>query len=233
MYALKRIAIFSVALFLLDAVAKPSRADTVIFNLNQSLNGATPVGTQPWLTATFTDVSPGVVQLVMSNNMISSEFVHDWLFNVANPPGAQNLTFQQVGGVWAQVSPLSSEDVTTGGAQTKGAWFDVGFIAPNNVNSFVGGTTSTWLITGSGLTASSFEVMSEPTTDFGTPPKGGYFQLVYSAADIRGITDIGQGTSGSIYASTFTVLPLPSTLAMMFATIVPGLGICWLRRRRA
>jgi hypothetical protein len=57
----------------------------VILELNHEFSGATPPEsmTKPWLTATFTDVSLGVVDLTMeATNLTDTEKVTVWNFNV-------------------------------------------------------------------------------------------------------------------------------------------------------
>ena len=58
-------------------------ANTYTYNYDQVYTGATPPGTAPWLSATFTDVGSGKVDLTLTAlGMPSGEFVSAWWFNL-------------------------------------------------------------------------------------------------------------------------------------------------------
>src|SRR5690606_7229459 len=68
-------------------------ADTVHFDLRLEYSGSQhPAGS---LSATFTDV-PGGVELTLSSHLVGSEFVSDWLFNLAPGLDPAELDFTKI-----------------------------------------------------------------------------------------------------------------------------------------
>jgi hypothetical protein len=174
-----------------------ARADLVL-NLDSHINGATPADPTPWLTLDFHDVSLGLVQLTISNNIAASEYVPDVLFNSSSALTASSFTY--VGG--QHVSGLSFND--NGGNQIEAGVISVDFSYPNanGGGRLSGGLTSVYNIQAAGLTAQSFDVFSTPDQhSIGT---------YLAAAEVRGIPD---GSSGSI--GTMNAVPEPSTAVLI------------------
>lgn len=199
----------TLAAFAALAVSAASSA-SVVFNLGDLINGSTPTGTPPYLTAIFETTGTDQVKLTMTNNMPTTNFVDDWVFNM-NPVVALNAVLAS--GNLATVT--SGSDFTNGGANMKGGLFDLHFAWPtsnNDPDRFVGGETTVYTLTGTGLTENSFVSLSVPD---GNNP-GGY----YSAAHVQGF-----GSSGSIGTK---VVPEPASLASL------ALGtLAFMRRRKA
>lgn len=190
------------------AIVGVASAD-VTFDLGVTINGSTPTGSAPFLTAVFHTVTTGSVMLTMTNNMPTTNFVPVWVFNL-DPFTSLTATYQS--GNQATVS--SGLNFTNGANDLKGGLFDLKFEYPvsnADPNRFKGGENSVYLLTGSGLTAEKFA--SKSVADGGN--LGGY----YSAAKVQGF-----GSSGSI--GTNTVVPEPATMAAL------GLGVAGLIRRR-
>jgi hypothetical protein len=180
------------------ALTGAAHAEVITFNLDQSINGATPADSKPWLTATITDLASGGVELVMTNNLSSGEFVYDWLFNTS---ATGPITAKYVSGFAAYFTYGS----TTGTTSMQAGSFNMSF-ACSSSNScpsdprFSGGTNSIYDLTGTGLTAASFLVTSGAVTNPSLGKSdGGY----YTAADVRGLTNTSGG-SGSIGATSYT-----------------------------
>lgn len=187
----------------------------VIFDLDTTINGSTPTGSPPFLTAVFQTTATDTVQVTLTNNMPSTNFVDNWMFNVDSLPA---LVFTWVSGVQA-ISVTSGLDFSNGGSNMKAGLFDVEFHYPGNTsdpNKFDGGHTSVYTITGTGITENSFLALS--VNDPGSPPSTGGW---YSAAHVQGF---GAGLSGSI--GTDQPVPEPAAFAIL------GLGIVALLRRR-
>jgi hypothetical protein len=194
--------------------------------LSTKINGTSPVGATPWLTATFEDVAAGDVKLTLTNNLLSGQFITDVLFN--SKLDATGLTFTEFNaGAPPTVLSVtqSATQSLTGGSQIKGGGYNIDINYDNSppVNRFgtQGGTVSIFEITGTGLTAANF---LKPSLDNGSMFGGPY----YMAADVLGIpagTD-GQTIGGSIgdasaVVGTTSAVPEPETYAMMLA----GLGL--------
>ena len=193
----------AMAALVMGAATGPAYAGEVIFNIGTSINGSTPTGTPPWLTLDFKDIGTNEVQLTISNNMPTSEFASNVLFN---------STVGLVGSDFAHVSGPTSNGISfnnNGGNNIKAGQFNVdfGYTTANNSNRLSGGTNSVYDITASGLNALSFEKVS--TTDsHGT---GGW----YAAADVQGIPlDRDDTTSGSAGTKMFVAVPEPSTMTL-------------------
>lgn len=187
----------------------------VIFDLDTTINGSTPTGSPPFLTAVFQTTAVDTVQLTLTNNMPSTNFVDNWMFNI-NPLPA--LVFTWVSGVQA-IAATSGLNFSNGGSNMKAGLFDIEFHYPSNTsdpNKFDGGHTSVYTITGSGITENSFLALS--VDDPGSPPSSGGW---YSAGHVQGF---GAGLSGSI--GTNQPVPEPAAFAIL------GFGIIALLRRR-
>jgi hypothetical protein len=101
-----------------------AQALPVVLDLDFEYSGGTPPqGTAPWLRATFTDVSPGAVELKLETlGLVGNEFVSDWLFNFdeAFEDEVASLRFNPFPG------PLSSFGLTANFYQGGGAHgFDI------------------------------------------------------------------------------------------------------------
>jgi hypothetical protein len=176
----------------------PAWSGELILNLDTRVNGTAPSDPTPWVTLDFKDISTNEVQLTISNNLQSSEYLPDVLFNSTKT--LNSSSFSYVSG--KQVSGFTFN--TDGGSQVQAGIFSVDFSypTPNGGGRLSGGTQSVYDITATGLTAASFNVGST-----GSP--SGYL----GAADVRGIPSTDGTTSGSIGTTTAAV-PEPSTLML-------------------
>ena len=64
--------------------AAPAGASVIMMQSSVEFSGGTvPVGSPPWLTAAFQDISPGSVQFTLSTtNLTANEFVSVFLYNL-------------------------------------------------------------------------------------------------------------------------------------------------------
>lgn len=172
-----------VAATLMMAPAAAS-ADTITYELNFEFSGAqSPQGPQPWLTATFDDFDgTGLVQLTMNAaNLVGTEFVSDWSFNLDPTMSLTNLNIAYVSGVQA-TTVVKSED----GLKADGdGYFDISFLWNNGLFGPGATTTSVYTFTLAGLTVDSFDF---PSVNGGGP---GNF---YSAAHVQSIGTSGAGS---------------------------------------
>ncbi len=185
-----------------------------IINLDYVFDGATPGGTAPWLTATFTDVTGGVQLEMTATSLVGVEKVSKWLFNIDTIAVSDLVLTFQGGPVPAPAQILSGPALKADGDGT----YDFGFdFAPSAPSQFSTGTV-VYLITGP-------STLDE--TDFFAFSVGGEKGAFLSAAHVQGITTTGPsgwiGDTGNV--------PEPTSMVLFGAGIgLIGLGAA-LRRR--
>jgi hypothetical protein len=176
---MKKFALSALAAAALVCTPQAASAATITIELTTEFSGAdSPEGT---LTATFEDIGAGLVELTMTSNLINSEFVSEWSFNLDPALDATALTVGYSSGVMAQDVDLGTDAFKADGV---GGFYDIlfqFFTAPPSAR-FGAGDTSVYTLSLAGLTANSFN----------QPSVGG---LNYaSAAHVQGIGTNGQGS---------------------------------------
>lgn len=195
--------------------------------MDNNYNGTAPSGSPPWGTATFTDVGAGQVRLTMTNLLqSSSEFIPDsWFFNFDPARNAStDLTFTFQSG---QAAQSISTGINNSEPPGQGGDFDIAFTfeTSNNANRFTSGETSVYLITGSGITAASFNTLSQNENNAfvsvfkvqGIPPNGG-------SGEVAGT--VGQPPPPP-------VVPAPPSVILAGIGVLGFGGLARLRRRFA
>lgn len=207
------------------ALMAGAQAEALTYDLSTEFSGgASPVGTPPWLTATFTQMGANTVRLTMADtNLSANEFVDQWLFNYDPTKDATSLTFTYVSGILATVSTVA--DNSSGIAGDGGGRYDIQFNFPAGPPSarFGENDTSVYDITFTGLTEADFDFLSAP------PAGNGQF---HTAAHVQGIaTAPGAPTSGWIGDENGnggggggSVIPEPGTFLLLGAGLM-GLGL--------
>ena len=214
-----------------------AQASTLTLYLDYEFSkGQAPAGSQPpaWLTATFDDGGgTGTVTLTMSaSNLTGTEHVSWWGFNVnptiLNPQTFLNITHSS-GETATAVKEATVNDPGTGNAGTFKAdgdgFFDIvfNFETSNLPTRFTNGETSVYTITGTGITASTFDFSSI---------NGGGNGTYKSAAHVLNTTGVGTGGSGWIGGDENPpqeVVPEPG----FYLTLAPGmLGLMYMAYRR-
>jgi len=153
---------------------------SVTYNFDQTLIGNPPAGPTPWLTAVFSDVSPGTVDLTLSApGLTGSEMVNQWFFNLNPALNASALNFAQTGATGSFASPGVGVGTDSFKAPYDGK-YDIMFSFSSAVGSqFSQGDSLSFSITGiAGLTASDFVYQNTASS--------GHGQL-YAAANIQTI----------------------------------------------
>ena len=195
-----------------------AHADSFTLDFEYEFSGGdTPGGTSPFLTATFTDVGPGQVQLTMdAAHLIDREFVHAWYFNFypADDPGMLTATYQT--GVDAAAVSFDANAFKADGD----GYFDIKF-SFQNPERFGIGATSVYLLERPDLTAGMFMF---PSVGGHEPLKNGFV----SAAHVGGIGAGGEGSGWLASNERHDVVPEPTTMMLIGAGLI-GLHI---RRRR-
>jgi hypothetical protein len=198
-------------------------AATVTFDFNYEFSsGTSPVGATPWLTATFTDLAPGSVQLVVSTSgLTANEFVSELYFNVDPLLNAAGLGFtRDIASTGPDLNPPNNGIFTaTNQYQADGdGLYDILFDLPPppGQQSAVFGTNETliYTISGTGLSAQSFYFLSQPAGNNNGP--------FYAAAHIQ---RIGTGDASGWVAP----VPVPAAVWLLLS----GLGsLVAVRKRR-
>ena len=215
-----------VAILAFAATGQASYA-TVTFNLDTVINGSTPSGAAPWMTATFLDNGANNVLLTFTNNMESGQFITDLVFNTSLFNPSSNLSQSRSDIAPPVVNSFSAtvDQSQTGGASLKAGLFNIWISfannGPDNVFNHDNGPVI-YNLSGPDLTENSFNVLS--LDDPGPPPSTGGWLM---AAKVQGIPADLSTTSGSIGV---TAVPEPEIYAMM------GIGLALIgfvaRRKR-
>jgi hypothetical protein len=210
--------IASSSVFALLIAASSACASPLVFNLDTEFSSAqNPAGTPPWLRATFSDAGANTVQLhLQAVGLAGAEFVSIWMFNahVSNP--ISDLSIAHSSGVNAAVAirDYNGNNAHKMGFKADGdGFFDFKF--EWNQGVFAASDQAVFILTGTGITASTFEKLSEGA---GNSPDG-----LYTAAHVQGILG---GGSGWI---TTHVIPLPAAGGLALAGLALLGGV---RRRR-
>ena len=209
----------------MTALCRTDARASLIFYETTIFNGSTPASNPPWLTATFTTVSPGTVTLTLQAGLnVSSEFIDDILFNVdpGITPSALSIAFVSCTGgcVFNTASNTTDNAQTMPGAGSAGTGFDVSLEFDNAPpgNRFNGSELATFTITDLTdlITEASFNFTNTDTID------------AHLAAHIQGITCDSTTCSGAAMDGPLPV-PEPSSI---FLLIMGILGLGAMRRRR-
>jgi hypothetical protein len=218
---MKRIILFAASISLVLMLAMSSAADTITFELNFEYSGASePAGPLPWLTATFKDLGTNSVELTMAaTNLVGSEFVSGWYFNVDPKFNATFLVNEDDydSGIKAESITGSNNGLKAGPA----SGFDLVFDFPTSNGKggdlrFGAGDESVYVIEAKDLTAASFDFTNE----------GGNF---LSAAHVQGIGPKGED-SGWIAARRTTDIPEAASLISLGLGIL-GIGLVARKKR--
>lgn len=195
------------------------------YQFNNPFSGMTPVGPAPWISALFTDVSPGTVQLTITAvGLTGSESVGDLLLNLDPSLDPKKLNFSLVSKIGSFTTPTIADGKNKYKATGDGKYdIDLSF-SDKSGKTFGAGESVTFNITSStySLDALDFDFLS--TSSAG---KGSFL----AAAEILDIPGCETGT-GWIAPCSINPVPEPSPVAIftLAASLLAGFRL--LRPRR-
>lgn len=189
-----------------------ARGSTITFEYFFEFSGGTPpVGSTPWLTATFDDHGEsGLVTLTLSTSgLTGDEFVTGWYFNFNPDKNLGGLSILELGADFAKGTDSFKADGD--------GLYDILFTWPSGPPSSRFGADQEVVITFilTGLVATDFYFLSAPD--------GGHGPFL-SAAHVLGI-----GENGEKSGWVATAVPEPATLFLLGSGLV-GLGILGRKR---
>lgn len=210
------------------ALMAGTQAEALTFTLDQEFSGATaPVGTPPWLSATFTQSGANTVRLTMSDvNLTDNEFVTSWFFNLNPAKDPTQLSFAYVSGIVADAIDTDEDDLQADGD----GLFDIRFEFPTAppAGRFGAGGTSVYDLILTGLLESDFNFVSQVGGGNGVFHTAAHVQGIGIADESGWIGDTnGDGDGGGDGGPA--PIPEPSTFLLLGA----GLGglAMWRKRR--
>jgi hypothetical protein len=186
-----------VAFAMVMTMSAMASASPLVFNFNTVVSGATPVGTMPIGTATFSDVSAGVVDMVLAHSVDSAQgqFFSRLNLNLSSP--INNLTASAIGGEVATFGGLNSGSTTDAGSTYDMALNYGTSNASSGVARLEAGESVTIRFAGTGLSAQSFYAFSS----------GGNPQL--ALLHVQGIAGGGSSKVGA------EAVPEPATMLVL------------------
>ncbi|MHB8493568.1 MAG: hypothetical protein ACYC9Z_13075 [Casimicrobiaceae bacterium] len=204
----------------------------ISFTTAGAFSGTPPAGMSSsdiFANAIFDDsVGPNIVKLTMSvlsgvTNMPSGAYVNDWYFNL-DPSVSGGVTLAFASGTeattQASYSPNAYKADGTGGA------FDIYFEFPTaNPGQLGQGNSSVYTLTGTGITASSFNFNS--ISDPANANNGGAISAIHLQGYSSSVWIAGTGGGGVVPPAS---IPEPGVLGLVSVALL-GLGLTAARRR--
>jgi hypothetical protein len=226
--------ICAIAVLAIALLPVAARATTLTYGANFEFSGGqAPGGSTPWFTVVFDDHnSVGSVDFLLSaGNLVASENISELDLNLIPSQYADiPLTFSSELKAGSFDSPVISQAVDAFKADGDGFYdiqlmFAVGGTA---AKVFGSGDVLHYTISGPGLTATSFQSLSNP---------GGGHGPYYIAAHVQNTTGAGSGGSGWVTDSTGGTIggpniPEPTAIAMGLIAAVLALPMARLLRRK-
>lgn len=219
---MKKLLIVGMVCLMFFAAGSADANFTIVFDPSQTFNtsvgGAPPSGS---ITAEFIDVSAGVVNLVINNNLVADEKVGALYFNFMNTiSAANNLLFSLTAfGATGNSTPATISVGNEGFKADGDGNYDIllGFSTANNV-AFQGGQSQTYQITGTGTFASSGS----------TPLLASYFNALSSGSNgayLGAVHVQGIGTASTSAFVAGAPVPVPAAVWLLGSGLLGLIGI--------
>ena len=210
---MKKFAVLVSAVLLVFGFAITDARASLVYNLNGVFNGVSPTSTAPYLTATFTTVTTGIVTLTLQASLeTASEFIGEIAFNVASIIPATLAFTPSAGTPGADLSATTQNAQNLNGGGNTGKGFD--FLLNFDANTLNDSVLFEYTITASGITEASFN----DQTSSG----------LYIGAHIQGILLNGGTTSGAVTGTGTSAVPIPSAVWLLGSGLI---GLVAVRRR--
>mgnify|MGYP001813755129 FL=1 len=221
-----RMPALSAAALIAAVAASPAQAATVTFNYTESFGAVPPDGPAPYATATFNDMG-GVGSVTLTMNVAASVGAADvtaMYFNLDPSMDPTLLTFMRDGGTGPSAA---NTNILTGidafGPLGGDGFYDIEFDFPpppgQQAARFNAGEDLVYTITGTGITADSFNF-------FGTPGPGeGNAGPFLSVARFQ---STGFDQNGSDWVGA---VPVPAAVWLFGSGLLGLVGIARRRRR--
>ena len=204
-------------------VVPQARATGIVFNLDTVFSGQStpPAGPGPWTSASLLDISPGTVQLTVTNVGLSTgEFIRGLYLNLNPADNVSDLHFSLVSSHGSFSLPSISLGEDSFKADGDGLYDILLSFGTAHNTTFTVDDSVTYQITGiANLESSDFAFMSSPAGGSGP---------FYAAAHVQG-TPPNNGQSCWIEPG---VGPIPVPEPAAEALLALGAGL-WLARKRS
>jgi hypothetical protein len=214
-----------------SAVCAPGFAADYQYLFNDAFSGTMPASSNNvWMNAVFHDVSPGTVELTVSNlNLTGSENVDQLYLNLAPNLDATKLNFTFLSGSGGFDVPSISQGTNSFKADGDGK-YDILFDFTSSSTAqhqFTQGEYLTYTITGiSGLTAADFAYLSFPAGGAGPFYAAGHVQRIGA--------DSQSGWISADIVSPIASVPEPSAASLIGLAISVFVGVrIWKRAAKA
>lgn len=214
------------------AVAEQASAVSFVYQFSNLMDGSTPQGSAPWVTASFSDVSAGVVQLqIAAGGLTGNESLNSLFLNLNSADSPAKLAFTRVGGSTGFAAPSISKGENKFKADGEGK-FDIQFsFSQKAAKVFDADDYVTYNITSTSsaftLSAMDFEALSAAAGGSGS---------FLGAAEISGIPTDCPNTTTTAWVSpcSATILPIPepSTSSLLAGGVVVWAAAWWMRSGR-
>jgi|SRR5215469_14003032 len=214
--------VLATAASLLALAASPVHADLIYnFDPANTFSGTAPAGT---LTVQFHTVSTGQVLMTITSNLATGENLDpgeaidlNIVPALSGDLGSLNFALQSNTGFSQAASVQQGEDAFKADGD---GFYDISVTYSPSTKAFTTGQAQTYLVTGTGITESSFDALSSPGGG-----SGPFFAAIH-------VQNTPSGGSGSAWVSSAPdpsgAVPEPASLTIFGV----GLGVFGLLRRR-
>ena len=218
-----RLSALPAATLLAAVAASPLQAATVTFNYDQSFGAVSPDGPAPWATSVITDTGVDTVQLTMSVALgVNLADVTAMYFNLDPSLDPTALSFNRDSGSGPSAGNTTISTGVDAFKPDGDGLYDILFDFPPppgaDAAKFNAGEDLVYTIVGTGLTANSFNIWSEPGPGNTAGPYLSVARFQQTGADQEGSDWVG-------------AVPVPAAVWLFGSGLLGLVGIA--RRRRS